>query len=168
MAHKIDPPTAEVPVAAADPDAEALGILHPERQFQLAGRVITVREYGHIEGLRLLSWARPFFDGLYALMPVDGGAPPSLTAFSQLQADHADLVLAMISKSIDQEPAFIESLNDRDGDLLVTVWWEVNKDFFIRRLLARAAGEKLTARLLAGYASTTHSSAPGLGEHRTR
>ncbi|HZF97323.1 MAG TPA: DUF6631 family protein, partial [Pseudoxanthomonas sp.] len=143
--------------SASQPDE--LSILHPARTFTLAGREITVREYGHIEGLRLLAWAKPFADDLYATI-ARGSQPPSVAAMAELLATHADLVRDMVAQAADVEPSWVEGLSDVEGDLLVMAWWQVNAGFFIRRLLARAAAENLEARQRAGVASTPPSLAP--------
>lgn len=146
----------------ASASQDDLAILHPERSLTLAGREITVREYGHIEGLRLLAWAKPFTDGLYATIAC-GSQAPNVATMAALLATHADLVRDMAAQAADVEPQWVEILNDVDGDLLIMTWWQVNAGFFIRRLLARAAAEKLEERQRAGAASTPHSSEPDSG-----
>lgn len=179
MARKIDDPTAPTApdaaeVAASAQAVEELAILHPDRPLPIGGRHVTVREYGHYEGLRLLAWAKPFLDDLYAAWPVSGAPAPSPSTWLDLQVKHARLMRDMAAQSVtpfdDNDAAFdrarqetakwVAHLNDDDGDLLLLMWWEVNRHFFTRRLLRRAAGEKLAERLQAGVASTTTSSEP--------
>ena len=163
MARKIERKPKGAPTTGAPASQEDLAVLHPERTFTLAGREITVREYGHIEGLRLLAWAKPFTDDLYATI-ARGSKAPSVAAMAALLSTHADLVRDMVAHAADVEPAWVEGLNDVDGDLLVMAWWQVNAGFFIRRLLARAAAEKLEERQRAGAASIPPSSAPASDE----
>lgn len=163
MAKKIERKPKEAPATGASASQDELTVLHPERTFTLAGREITVREYGHIEGLRLLAWAKPFTDDLYATI-ARGSQAPSVAAMAALLATHADLVRDMVAQAADVEPSWVEGLNDVDGDLLVMAWWQVNAGFFIRRLLARAAAEKLEERQRAGAASIPPSSVPASDE----
>ncbi|MBH1476314.1 DUF6631 family protein [Stenotrophomonas forensis] len=161
MAKKVERKQKEAPTegaSASQPDE--LSILHPERTFTLAGREVTMREYGHIEGLRLLAWAKPFADDLYAQI-ARGSHAPSVASMAALLSTHADLVRDMVAQAASVESAWVEGLGDVEGDLLVMSWWEVNAGFFIRRLLARAAAEKLEARQRAGAAYTTSSSQQG-------
>lgn len=159
MARKVERKPKEAPAKGASVSQDELSVLHPERTFTLDGREITVREYGHIEGLRLLAWAKPFTEDLYATI-AHGSQPPSVAAMAELLATHADLVRDMVAQAADVEPSWVEGLSDVEGDLLVMAWWQVNAGFFIRRLLARAAAEKLEQRQRTGAASTPPSSPP--------
>lgn len=159
MARKLERKPQEAPATGASASQEDLEILHPERPLTVANRPVVVREYGHVEGLRMLAWAKPFTDDLYAVI-ARGSQPPGVAEMAELLAKHVDLVRDMVAQAADVEPSWVESLSDVDGDLLFMAWWKANAGFFIRRLVARAAAEKLEARLRAGAASTPPSSAP--------
>lgn len=131
--------------AAADGAGKLdLQTIHPDVPFPLAGRMVTMREYGHIEGLRVLVWAKPFVDGLYELVASGAGQQPRLSQIRYLMAEHADLVRDMVAQAVTAQagdPAaglndrqelaqWIESLGDNDGQLLLAVWWRVNVNFF--------------------------------------
>lgn len=145
----------------------SLDVLHPERDLPIAGRVVTVREYGHIEGLRLQSTCRAFFEALYSATN-NGGTAPTVAAVSDVLADHADLVRDMIAvaitpvsedaaafnREVRENSSWVGALGDIDGELLLGMWWGVNSGFFIRRLLGRAVQEKAAARRRAGDTST--------------
>ena len=47
--------------------ADDLVILHPDRQMVIAGVSVTMREYGHVEGLRLHALITPIVDGFKAI-----------------------------------------------------------------------------------------------------
>lgn len=153
MAKKVTSEQQAAPKAGAASAADELSILHPDGSFELAGRQITVREYGHIEGLRLQAWAKPFFDDLYERMAL-GSAPPNAYQVKDLFAAHADLVMRMEALAADVEPEWVEGLKDSDGELLMAVWWRVNQSFFFRRVFERAMAER-QARRSAGDTSTT-------------
>ncbi|MDF5999802.1 hypothetical protein P4050_15915 [Pseudomonas aeruginosa] len=57
----------EQPPGPAAQGADDLQILHPEREIEVAGRKLTVREYGFVEGLRLRPMIQPLLDDLYAI-----------------------------------------------------------------------------------------------------
>lgn len=153
--------------AAAGGGELDLQTIHPDVPFPLADRMVTMREYGHIEGLRVQAFAKPFIDGLYGVVAEGTGKPPTLAQIRFLMAEHADLVRDMAAQAITtpgddlaailserQELAkWIERLGDRDGQLLMSVWWQVNLSFFFRLVFERAL--EAAANLPAGRASTT-------------
>lgn len=162
----------QVPAGDSDEAGELdLQTIHPDVPFPLAGRLLTMREYGHIEGLRLQCWARPFVDALYAVVAQDAGTPPTLSQIRQLMAEHADLVCTMVAQALTtpgDNPAgilqerealmqWIERLSDRDGQLLLAIWWQVNVHFFFRLVFERALEAAAAARdrPSAGHASIT-------------
>lgn len=160
MAVKV---TDQAPVAAPSKGAASsdLEILHPEAQLILAGRPIVVREYGYVEGLRLLTWAKPFVDDLQAAF--DGAtAAPRAAAIEALLIRHVDLLSRMVAQAADVEPEWVEGLGQADGDLLTAVWWSVNAPFFCRRVLRQAVEARLESRSRGG-ASTPTSSVPAMG-----
>lgn len=158
MARRIDTArtvAGDTPAAVADAHvlAEQLGILYPEGTMAIAGRVVIMREYGYLEGLRLLPQVQPLTDALYALLDREALAPPSADAISEVVATHVDLVAALVAQAMTpwQDDAaamagaiadnrqWLETLNATDGDACVLLWWGVNGRFFIRRVLQRAA-----------------------------
>lgn len=160
--------------AAGSDDLAALDLptIAPDQPFELAGRVVTMREYRHLEGLRLLRWAKPFVDALYAMV-ASGGEPPTLAQMRELMSEHAELVRDMVAQALTAVDGYdaaavaaqrielaqwSEGLSDVDGQFLLAAWWQVNVSFFFRqmfeRALSQAEGSPL-ARPSAGPASTT-------------
>lgn len=154
--------------AAASPGKPSeLEVLHPERHVLIAGRSLVVREYGFVEGLKLRALIQPFLDGLYAVIAAGAGIP----SFEQVQsvlAEHPDALVDMMAAAADVEPEWIRTLDDQDGEALLTNWWLANAGFFIRRVLRRANSDKLVAAALGGEGSTTPSSAPVTGARPKR
>lgn len=144
--------------AADDP----LAVLHPEREVFIAGRVITVREYGFVEGLKLQAMAKPFFDALYAHASRESHAP-TFTEIEQMFVEHSGVVIQLVARAANVEPEWIDTLSDEDGYRLMQEWWLANAGFFTRRVVQRLATEGAVARLQAGRASTTRSSEPATG-----
>ncbi|MFU4637262.1 hypothetical protein ACM71F_30855, partial [Pseudomonas aeruginosa] len=64
MGRKVERETQPAP--ATDPGADDLQILHPERTLEVQGRMVTMREYGFVEGLKLRATMQPFLDDLHA------------------------------------------------------------------------------------------------------
>lgn len=168
MAKRVAPTTAPAETTAAqDQAAVELGILHPERVPTIAGRALVVREYGYLEGLRLVGSIKPFLDGLHVVF-ARARSLPTVDAIVDVIADNVDLVQALIAQAItpvdaDQQrfaaaiaenAIWMETLSEPDGDLLMLCWWGANGPFFTRRLMRRAVEEKAKVNLSAGPDST--------------
>lgn len=146
-------PTAGRKAPAAKPQrapVSDLAILHPEQAIALRGRTVLVREYGYIEGLRLHAGIRLLLDALYARFSA-AGDPPSGFEVRELFAEHAVTVQWLIGQAITAYPEtndalevfsqevarnaqWVATLNDVEGDALLTLWWGVNGGFFSRRM----------------------------------
>lgn len=158
MAEKL---TQDAAAAGAEPGAEDLAILHPERTLSIAGREITVREYSFIAGLRLRPLMRPLLDDLHRL--VLAGESADLGAIMALLGTHWQATLQLAAEAAEVEREWIESLDAKQGELLLTVWWSVCGPFFWRNVIGRVAADRIAAELArarAGRTSTSPSSAP--------
>lgn len=174
MARKVDArdqPTA--PQGAAGNDD--LDILHPERTLTVAGRTVSVREYGFFEGMDMRIVAKDFFDALYALFGAAGPAP-AYDEVEEVIAAHRPAVIGMVAAAIGPNPdavadkqaaaqahadtvRWVAGLDDAAGDALLVTWWMVNAGFFLRRMMRRAAQAALSPRARsAGAGSSTDSS----------
>lgn len=137
--------------------ADDLEILHPEREIEIDGRVITVREYGGVEGMRLAAAAAPVVHDLAALTGADKGG--DMLAYLNLQAvfaRHVDAITGMVAQACDQPRAWVESLGDADLQTLVVTWWAVNGPFFVRRVVQTLQMRAATGAF-AGARSTASS-----------
>ena len=162
MAQKLPRGTAKKKTAAETRPSSPLEVLHPERAIELRGRLVEVREYGYIEGLKVQAMCQAFLDELYALV-ARTEAPPSADLMRRMLKNHAITLQWLMAQAItpvqDDLQAFatevrnnarwVETLGDVEGDALTTLWWGVNKDFFTRRLreltvAARAAERQST------------------------
>lgn len=145
---------------AAKAAAGALEILHPERRLVIGRgkeeRVVTVREYGFVEGLQLRAQYKLFLDALEQAITAAGGST-SLESVEDVFAEHHDRLLPLIATAADLDVAVVQDLADDDGYLLMQTWWVVNSGFFIRRLIRRQAAARLASMASppAGQGSTT-------------
>lgn len=153
MARKLTKRQASRPEEGRDD----LAILHPEATITVAGREITVREYGMIAGLQLRAQLKPFMADLGALF--DGGGECLVEDIIDVIAMHLPLVQLAIGASAGVEPEWLDSLGDTDGDLLINTWWGVCGPFFVRPILRRKL-EQLRRRASAGATSMPSSSPP--------
>lgn len=133
-----------------------LAILHPDREATIAGRKITMREYGFVEGMRLSATAAPLVDALADAAESSG--PVTLDAVQAVFGAHSDAIVALIAQACDQPAEWVAALNDADGQNLFGLWWAVNGGFFVRRVVSTVQVRTLRAKS-AGASSTQPSSA---------
>lgn len=130
----------------ASPEADDLEVLHPERVATIAGREVTVREYGFVEGLRLQSLVGPIVADLEGLL---GAGLPSLEAVLELLGRHAEAVARLMAVAADVDEEWVNGLSQDDGYLLMMLWWGANGPFYLRR----AAMQRMAAAARAGATS---------------
>jgi hypothetical protein len=154
---------APVKAKAAKADgADDLAVLHPNQGVTIAGRKIVMREYGFIEGLRLMPMLDPIIADIRAVLerrePMTGSEqlPPWL-------ATHADALVHLVSVAADVDPEWVTSLTLSDGHELLWWWWMTNGPFCMRSASQRVVVGRATATTLAlraGQTSTAPSSPP--------
>lgn len=149
--------------AAASSGADDLQILQPDRQIEIAGETVTVREYRFVEGLELLARAQDFLRELYGLFRT-GEVSPSVDDIGALLGRYSEITVDMIAQATGKPKEWVRSLRPADGDLLMVTWWTVNSGFFIQRVMRQAMQERLASRS-DGAAHTTSSSPPATSDH---
>lgn len=182
MARKLD--TNQAPGAGEAPgNADALEILHPEREVRLWGDIVTVREYGFFEGWTIQRTAAPILD---QLMGAADAGESGLDQILASLAEQPELLLHLVAEAcIDPLPsqatdadktaraaqvdAFAARLRDdaetgdTEGQALLMTWWNVNSGFFVRRVVRRLAGrhakQALESRMSIGSTSSSQSPA---------
>lgn len=159
MANKKAPKVIVATPAAGTPasdGADDLGILNPHRSAEIAGRQVTAREYGFIQGLELAPLYTPFVDDLYAQCDPNG-EPPDLQQVIAILGKHHKAVEQLIAASADVEVEWIRGLDDFMGMRLLYMWYGANAHFFTRRVYDRRSGEiavKAARAALAGETPT--------------
>lgn len=153
------------PEAPAAEGADDLQKLHPNLEATLNGRVVVVREYGFVEGLKVRQKLKAFLDGLYELIKLN--ATPPLEQILDLVVDNLDAVLESVAVAADVAVEELTSLEDQDeGDLLLMRWWTANGPFFYRLAAGRVVKDRLMAaeeeRRRAGLTSMPASSEPAM------
>src|SRR5688572_30315359 len=120
--------------SAAPSAAEDLSALQPNVTLQVAGRTVTIREYGFWEGLEVAHQAAPFIADW-----VEPCASGSLR-FAQVRrlfGKHKDLVVAIAARAADVEPEWVLGLESKptDAELFLSSWFAVNTGFFMREVV---------------------------------
>lgn len=157
MARKV---TKLAPAQAAALAENDLDVLHPERQLRLftpqGQRLVTVREYAHIEWLRLLPRAEPMVAAIAAVLAT--GREPTYEEALAVLAQHIDALAPLVMQAADLPEADFNALPPDDGELLLMTWWGCNGRFFVRRALNRVAVQRAEQGLSAGARSMPPSS----------
>lgn len=126
----------------AAPDGETagaeLGVLLPDRDITVGGESITVRAFLIREAFRLWPIAHPIVEAMAEVID-EAQAAGRITYNHILEAvaRYPDQFLRLVSESCGRPAEWIEGLSVSDGDLLLATFWEVNRDFFTRRLTLR-------------------------------
>lgn len=153
MAKKFTPPQKP----AREDGSKDLEILNPDVPLPIAGRDIVVREYGFVEGLRVRVKAKALTEALGAQIKTGHAL---LEDIQDVLAAHWDLVRELIADSTGQDHAWIESLNEADGELLLLTWWGVCGPFFVGIAVRRMRQDRQVRAALAGLTSTPASPRP--------
>lgn len=141
----------------ATPGENDLQVLHPELTAVIAGRSITMREYGFIEGLKVRALAKPLIATLHAI--VSSGRVPEIDDVQFMLAEHADNVALLIAQAANVEPEWVLKLeNQYEGDQLLAMWWGCNGHFFIRKAIDQVRQNLLVSAMRAGQIPTPNSS----------
>ena len=136
MAHKI--PKRAAPAAPPPRPDNELDVLHPQRHLVIGGgRKVVVREYGHIEWLRLLPQAEPLVAAIAAAL--DSGRDPTYEQALACLVQHIDALAPLVAQAADLDDDSHAALNPEDGERLLMTWWGVNGRFFVARALNRVA-----------------------------
>ncbi|HFT6962107.1 DUF6631 family protein [Stenotrophomonas maltophilia] len=161
---------AELPSGSGSPDPEAvadeLDILAAQQQGQVGGKTIIVREYGFFEGARILPAAAPLLADLQPLF--EGRDAPSMLEVTDVLLSHPDLIRHLLACAIAPAPgegqdaaaevraqeAWLETLNETDGEQMLLLWWQANGNFLLRRLLRNAVGKRVSQSATDGSSPT--------------
>jgi hypothetical protein len=156
MARRIDrkPPAAEPASAAED-----LQALQPDATLTIAGRAITIREYGLWEGLRVAALAKALIADMY---DIAANGDLTYTAARHLFGKHQDVVIEISALAANVEPEWVATLKAADGELFLSTWLVVNGSFFGREL-AVAAQVARVARATASRSTGSSFDSPTPG-----
>lgn len=127
-------------VSKPEHQAAEIEILNPDEVIKIEGVEYCVREYGHIEFIRLLHIAEP----LVAMLTQRIQEQPKLPLYEHFLlvfSEHYGQLLPMILQAVSMEQATFENLPVDAQELVLAVWLKVNEHFFSRR--AQMRGELL-------------------------
>ncbi|HGM5881346.1 TPA: DUF6631 family protein [Stenotrophomonas maltophilia] len=146
--------------------ADELDILAAQQQGQVDGKTVIVREYGFFEGARVLPVAAPLLADLQPLF--EGRDAPLMLEVTDVLLSHPDVIRHLLACAIAPPPgdstdtaaevrakeAWLETLNETDGERMLLLWWQANGNFLLRRLLRNAVGKKVSQSATDGSSPT--------------
>lgn len=141
------------PAAGSSPAAEALQALKPDAPLSVAGRKVTVREYGYFEGLEVAHRAAPFIADMHAIC-ADGDL--RYTRIRRLFGVHQEVVCAIAAQAADVDTDWVRGLKGNDAEIFMSTWFAVNSAFFVHEVVV----EMREARQRAAMSSTGSTSSP--------
>lgn len=154
MGERVARPRSGKAVAAKEEQgANDLEVLHPNRSATIAGREVVVREYGFVEGMKMLGMLEPFLADLKQLMVDD--QPLTVAAVTGLLGQHMDVITDAVAVAADVEVEWLVGLSQDDGYHLMMLWWTANGPFYIRTARNRIFADRVErARATVGQTST--------------
>jgi hypothetical protein len=114
-------------------------ILFPDREVTIGGEVITVREFGYAETVRLSARHAALLTRIADEYEATGGKVMDLRLIAY---DHPESWLELLAQASGRPAEWIEGLSRADGDALAGALWAANLDFFCRRLWHRLAAQQ--------------------------
>ena len=128
------------PSVHADGEAD-LAILFPERRATIADTAVVMREYSFVEALQLSDHVAALTDAMTDVAMA--GSFHDIDSLRSAFGHQADHVMELMAAACDQPLAWVNGLNASDGEQLMMLWWGVNTDFFLRRVLRSVQLRKL-------------------------
>jgi hypothetical protein len=139
--------------------ASDLATLFPERTTTIADRVVVMREYSFVESLHLSAPIAGLVDAMAGVALA--GNFHDIDSLRTAFGEQADNVLQLIAAACDQPLGWVQALDAASGEQLMLLWWGVNTDFFLRRVLQSVQLAKLReVQAIVGPTSSPHSSMP--------
>ena len=99
-------------------------ILFPDMELTINGEKITVKEINFVQGLRLGAVIRPLIDDLAVFFGDDKAI--DLNDVTDVFFKHEELFIEMLSITTGKDKAWIDDLDDADGQSLLMSVWLVN------------------------------------------
>lgn len=146
------------PAPAAEPDsaAESIAALQPDARITVAGREVTVREYGYFEGCEVAHRAQGFIADLLAAAK-DGQL--RYAHARRLFGPHQAVVVEIAAQAAGVEPEWVRSLAPADADTFMATWFAVNVGFFVREVVTELQ-EEAQRRSMASSSIASSSGSP--------
>lgn len=138
------------PGAAKEGEGD-LAILFPDRTRTIAGVTLTMREYGLVESLLLDARIQRVAEALGSA--AQGGAQLTAAALRPVFAQCHDDVVELIAAACDQPVPWVANLRAADGQPLLMLWWVVNADFFVQRVIESIAVARILPKESGGPTS---------------
>jgi len=159
MARKSTPSKVEAAGEDSTSPAVALAEISPEVRLTVAGRTLTIREYGFFEGLEVAHKAQPLIAAMHA-MCADGNLEYS--RIRRLFGVHRDVVIEIAAQAADVEPEWVRGLERKpaDAELFLDTWFGVNSSFFVHEVVVELREARQRVAMSTGSALSPNSPPP--------
>nr|WP_308006596.1 DUF6631 family protein [Xanthomonas albilineans] len=124
MARKVEQ---SVPPLAADAD-DSLVALHPNMTITVAGRAVTMREYGFFEGLEVAARCPGFIASIAGMVNANN---LSYARVRRLFGLHRGEVVHAAATAANVEVEWVDALQGADAELFISTWFGVTGGFFV-------------------------------------
>jgi hypothetical protein len=118
-------------------------ILFPERELDIQGETVVVREFSYLEAMKRAAGAKNLIAAIGKI--ISEADTIRLEELDAVIADHIDEWVGLLAASISKDASFVESLNDQDGSNLAMAFWEINGPFLLRRVMLNRVFQKSLA-----------------------
>ncbi len=123
--------------------ADQVDILFPEREIEIQGETVVVREFSYLEAMKRAAGAKNLIAGIGQI--ISDADTIRLEELDSVIADHIDEWVGLLAASIGKDAAFVASLSDQDGSQLAMAFWEINGPFLLRRVMLNRVFQKSLA-----------------------
>lgn len=152
MARKIDQ-RAPAPAAESNSAADQLSVLNPDLTLTIAGREVTICEYGFFDGLEVAHRASAFIADMHNACR-DGEL--RFDRIRRLFGKHREVVVDIAAQAASVEPVWVNELDRNDAEIFMSAWFGVTSGFFVHEVVMEMREE----RQLAAMQSTGSTSSP--------
>lgn len=160
MARKVETKAA-APTAEPSSAVDDLAVLKPEVTLTVAGRKVTVREYGFWEGLEVAHRGAAFIADMLA-MCADGTL--RYAAVRRLFGVHQEIVQEIAAQAADVEREWVAGLKGAEAERFLSTWFTVNASFFVREAAVEVEETQYRAAMARKRAASQSSSSVSPGQ----
>lgn len=154
-----------------------IAVLFPARELTVRGENLTLKPFTFGELARVTRYVAPIARSLLAsgimtvIPPVEGSTnatikidPDFVPKLFGMLEDASEPLMELIAFAVKQERSWLNEVPADEGITLATQLWEVNADFFVKRVMPLLPAKMFSASPSTGETSSLDSSVPGIAE----
>jgi len=117
--------------------ASEIEILNPDETIEIDGVEYLIREYGHVEFIKLLCIVEPLISDLTQRLRQDTKLPLFYEHFLTVFSAHYEQFVPVVLQATSMSQETFEALPLETQEYVLAIWLRVNGHFFIRRAMMR-------------------------------